>query len=153
MSLPEIRMLPAVGSIRRVTVRPTVVLPQPDSPTRPSVSPGLIVKLTPSTANTVLVVRWSRPLRIGKCFLRSRTSSTALWSDIAIPVEFTRSPAGRPMARQLFFERRIFQAAAIVRVGAPRREHATRRQVGQPRNSARNFLQSFDVLGNLPTHR
>ena len=32
--------------------RPVVVLPQPDSPTRPSVSPRRIVKLTPSTART-----------------------------------------------------------------------------------------------------
>jgi hypothetical protein len=33
---------------------PTVVLPLPDSPTRPSISPGAIVKLTPSTACTML---------------------------------------------------------------------------------------------------
>ena len=33
--------------------RPVVVLPQPDSPTRPSVSPRRIEKLTPSTACTV----------------------------------------------------------------------------------------------------
>ena len=32
--------------------RPVVVLPQPDSPTRPSVSPLRIVKLMPSTAFT-----------------------------------------------------------------------------------------------------
>ena len=32
--------------------RPVVVLPQPDSPTSPSVSPRRIVKLTPSTART-----------------------------------------------------------------------------------------------------
>ena len=34
----------------RSTVRPTVDLPQPLSPTSPSVSPGAISKLTPSTA-------------------------------------------------------------------------------------------------------
>jgi len=33
------RILPDVGSIRRRIVLPAVVLPQPDSPTRPSVSP------------------------------------------------------------------------------------------------------------------
>ena len=32
--------------------RPTVDLPQPDSPTSPSVSPGVMSKLTPSTART-----------------------------------------------------------------------------------------------------
>ena len=34
----------------RITVRATVDLPQPDSPTSPSVSPSAIEKLTPSTA-------------------------------------------------------------------------------------------------------
>ena len=47
------RIRPAVGSTRRATRRPTDVLPQPDSPTRPSVSPRRIVKSTPSTARTV----------------------------------------------------------------------------------------------------
>ena len=32
------------------TLGPVVDLPQPDSPTRPKVSPGAISKLTPSTA-------------------------------------------------------------------------------------------------------
>ena len=41
------------ASMSRSSSRPTVVLPQPDSPTRPSVSPRRIVKLTPSTAWTV----------------------------------------------------------------------------------------------------
>ncbi len=42
MSVPAKPMVPAVGSSSLSTVRPTVVLPQPDSPTRPSVSPGAI---------------------------------------------------------------------------------------------------------------
>ena len=50
MSVPSMRIEPDVGSIRRSTVRPAVDLPQPLSPTRPSVSPALIVKLMPSTA-------------------------------------------------------------------------------------------------------
>ena len=36
MSVPSKMIVPAVGSIRRRISRPTVVLPQPDSPTRPS---------------------------------------------------------------------------------------------------------------------
>ena len=39
-SRPSNQTSPAVGSIRRSTQRPVVLLPQPDSPTRPSVSPG-----------------------------------------------------------------------------------------------------------------
>ena len=42
-------------------VRPTVVLPQPDSPTRPSVSPSLMVKLTSSTACTQATTRCNKP--------------------------------------------------------------------------------------------
>ena len=39
-----IRIVPSSGSISRITQRPTVDLPEPDSPTRPSVSPRPIVK-------------------------------------------------------------------------------------------------------------
>ena len=59
MSSPSKRIVPAVGSMRRRSRRPTVVLPQPDSPTRPSVSPRRISKLTPSTAWTMA----DRPLQ------------------------------------------------------------------------------------------
>ena len=52
-SSPSRTMRPAVGSIRRITSRPTVDLPQPDSPTSASVSPGRSTKDTPSTAFTV----------------------------------------------------------------------------------------------------
>jgi hypothetical protein len=43
---------PAVGSSSRSNVRPTVVLPQPDSPTSPTVSPRKISNDNPSTART-----------------------------------------------------------------------------------------------------
>ena len=46
MSWPSNTTLPPVGSSSRVTSRPVVVLPQPDSPTRPSVSPLRTSKLT-----------------------------------------------------------------------------------------------------------
>jgi hypothetical protein len=41
---------PEVGSINLRIDRPVVDLPQPDSPTSPSVSPGMMSKLTSSTA-------------------------------------------------------------------------------------------------------
>ena len=50
MSVPLILISPAVGSIKRRMVRPTVDLPQPDSPTSASVSPARIASVTPSTA-------------------------------------------------------------------------------------------------------
>ena len=51
--LPSKSISPDVGSIRRSTQRPVVDLPQPDSPTSPSVSPRAISKSTPSTARTL----------------------------------------------------------------------------------------------------
>ena len=50
ISVPPTCTEPEVGSIRRSTARPAVVLPQPLSPTRPNVSPTPIEKLMPSTA-------------------------------------------------------------------------------------------------------
>src|SRR5579863_626676 len=44
---------PAVGSSRRRIKRPSVDFPEPDSPTRPSVSPAGISRSTPPTALTV----------------------------------------------------------------------------------------------------
>ena len=49
-------------------IRPVVVLPQPDSPTRPTVSPPAMSKLIPSTARTARAgPRSKRPRRTGKC--------------------------------------------------------------------------------------
>ena len=52
MSVPSNVIEPSVGSSSRIIARPVVLLPQPDSPTSPSVSPFAIEKLTPSTART-----------------------------------------------------------------------------------------------------
>src|SRR5262245_62356873 len=68
-------MTPAVVSSAARMSLEVVVFPHPDSPTRPSVSPPLIVKLTPSTALTQPCGRPSKELPTGKCFLRSRTTS------------------------------------------------------------------------------
>ena len=51
-SSPLKRTDPEVGSISRSRQRPVVVLPLPDSPTRPNVSPASTAKLTSSTALT-----------------------------------------------------------------------------------------------------
>ena len=49
-SAPLNQISPELGSISRRMQRPVVDLPQPDSPTRPRVSPLPMSKLTPSTA-------------------------------------------------------------------------------------------------------
>ena len=67
------RSSPAVGSISRSSVRPSVDLPQPDSPTRPSVSPRARPagrrRRRPARAPTV---RRSSPACTGKYFLTPR---------------------------------------------------------------------------------
>ena len=50
MSWPSKQILPPVGSSRWRMVRPSVDLPQPDSPTTPRVSPLFMLMLTSSTA-------------------------------------------------------------------------------------------------------
>ena len=58
--------------------RPVVDLPQPDSPTSPSVSPRLTANETPSTACTAPTLRWKMmPCVSGKCMTRLLTSSSA----------------------------------------------------------------------------
>src|SRR5947199_218611 len=62
--------------------RPSVDLPQPDSPTRPSVSPRASSSETPSTArSTSRLVRFRRSVALrptGKLISRSVTSSSGL---------------------------------------------------------------------------
>ena len=58
--------MPLVAGTSRSMVRPTVVFPQPDSPTRPRVLPAPTEKLTPSTAFTNPTVREKTPARMGK---------------------------------------------------------------------------------------
>ncbi len=52
MSVPASMMWPSLGSISRAMQRATVDLPEPDSPTMPSVSPRRISKATSCTALT-----------------------------------------------------------------------------------------------------
>ena len=55
MSSPSNMIVPSVLSISRITIIEVVDLPQPDSPTRPTLSPRAIVKLMPSTARNTSV--------------------------------------------------------------------------------------------------
>ena len=68
--LPRKPIDPDVGSISRSTHRPTVVLPEPLSPTRASASPRSMWKETPLTAFT------ARPWLKGKCLTSDCTSRT-----------------------------------------------------------------------------
>src|SRR5579859_3486184 len=76
-SRPSKETEPEVGSMRRRMRRPSVLLPEPDSPTRPKVSPGAMASETPSTARTS---PWARAPKAfapsGKTLVRSRTSTS-----------------------------------------------------------------------------
>src|SRR3989442_2793863 len=65
---------PEVGFVSRRRHRPTVVFPQPLSPTMPRVSPLYTARSTPSTAFTEFTCRRKTPPRIGKYFFRPSAS-------------------------------------------------------------------------------
>src|SRR5690349_21544282 len=86
----------------RVSSRPVVDLPQPDSPTRPSVSPRRTAKSSPSTARTAPLPPPKRPFLIGKC-LRTPVTSRR-FSVIIVPLGLQRRRDGvgedrRPLGR------------------------------------------------------
>ena len=57
------RIRPEVARSTWTMARPVVDLPQPDSPTRPSVSPCVMVNVMPATAWTVWLPLWKDTCR------------------------------------------------------------------------------------------
>src|ERR1700722_2187588 len=86
ISRPSKNTPPEVGSTKRRMERPTVVLPEPDSPTRPITSPGWMVNDTSSTALTVVGWRDKSPDLETKCLVRWRTASNGKGSVEGIAV-------------------------------------------------------------------
>ena len=64
--------------ISRRMARPSVVLPEPDSPTTPSVSPLRTSTLTPSTA-----LMWPTVLRITPRLIGNQTFRSSVFSTIS----------------------------------------------------------------------
>src|SRR5258708_9135854 len=74
-SMPSKRIAPEVGSMRRRMRRPSVLLPEPDAPTRPSVSPWWMSRETSSTARISPTRRLpNRDSARSKTLVRLRTS-------------------------------------------------------------------------------
>src|SRR5436190_5348383 len=73
-------------SFRPMIVRQVTLLPEPDSPTMPSVLPFSTLKLTPSTALTI-------PSSVWKYVFRSLTSRRATFTP---PFDRRRAPSGQP---------------------------------------------------------
>src|SRR5258705_8213810 len=118
-------MVPDVGRSRPRIIFDVVVLPQPDSPTRPRVCPAPMSKEIPSTARTVAVERPSMPWRTGKCLVRPSTARSARGSAVMAP---SRGGRVKPAAGQVVGaegERgRLLDAAALHHGGAARGQTA-----------------------------
>src|ERR1700730_7190847 len=130
MSSPPNRMGPAVGgSCSRISFA-GVVLPHPDSPISPKVSPGQMAKSTPSTAFTQPIWRRSSiPVLTGKYFWRFMSSSNGagiflLWLLIQEPA------LGRPIRANLVIAR-VSGHALRHGMGATRVEVAARCAMGE----------------------
>src|SRR5829696_7515878 len=118
-------------------VRPVVDLPQPDSPTSPSVSPAMMSNDTSSTAWTRATSREKRPPRMGKYFLRFLTFRSASAMGATSVKE-----AGHFVARPDFFERRRVVEVHGLGERAPRGEAAPGlRLPAQRRHRAGDRLQ------------
>src|SRR5262245_15722203 len=118
-------MVPEVGSISLTIMRAAVDLPQPDSPTTPSVSPGKTENDMPSTANTEPCRRPNRPRCTGKCLTRSMTSRMGAASAIGDLPRPLGMPAGSEVLGRLLFEGGRRGAALFGGERAARRKGAT----------------------------
>src|SRR5258706_8797920 len=157
---------------RRI-VRPKVDLPQPDSPTKPTVSPSLMVRLTPSTALTAPLLRKKNPSPTGKCFLRLRISnrlmvfiripksrfripfaSAGFWllntgflllhsTDLPLSQFSVREMAGHRVACLLLKQLRLALRTQIGRLRATVAKTASAREVQRVRHDAGNRVQAF----------
>src|SRR6202795_1811433 len=92
-------MVPAVGSSAARMSFEVVVLPHPDSPTRPRVSPALMVKLTPSTPFTPPRLPPRKDAPTAKFFFSPRPSSNGSLT-CGLP-EGLPAPDGPPIAQVL----------------------------------------------------
>ena len=152
--------------------RPSVDLPQPDSPTRPSVSPSATLSVTSSTACTRATSRESTPFRIGKYFFRLWISTSALPFCVCGSLTRPRAPRRRSsrsrrprlsstVSQQRSRWPRVLDAvsqlglleALLERVRAARPELAALRQVDQRRRRALDRVQLLRLRPVEPRDR
>src|SRR5437879_10179911 len=143
-SRPSNRTRPPVGSIRRRMSRPSVDLPDPDSPTSPRVSPGAIVRFTPLTALTVSCALNSPVEPAANSLLRFsvRTSAPPAAAEGAWIGELD-TDAGGIVVVHLLLKRRINVSAIGDRDRTSWMESASGRWVQRVRNSSRYRVQTL----------
>src|SRR5215471_11707916 len=137
MSSPPKRIAPPVGvSCSKINLE-VVVLPQPDSPISPSVSPGQTAKSTPSTALTQPSLRRSSvPVLTGKYFWTLCSSSNG--ADMCLLVG---EPAFRRPIRADIAILGLLTHALRHRVGTAWVKRAARRQLGEVRRVPRDRVE------------
>src|SRR4029077_13634364 len=142
-----------------IAVRPSVDLPQPDSPTSPRGSPVLISRSTPSTAWTCPTVRCSTPEATGNQTLRSVIESsgsdevharvsvlTAVSGTFQLRARL-RDPARRTLrVADLQQSRRVARAALDAKCAAGI-ERAAVRQVDEVGRQTFDRLERLVALG------
>ena len=110
MSRPSKRIVPAVGSSSLSISRAVVDLPQPDSPTMPSVSPRRTLSVTSSTACTSPALRENTPEATGKRLVSPSTSISG--SLHALTRRPPAATAARSAQRRRFASGSRWQASA-----------------------------------------
>src|SRR4051812_32172748 len=140
MFSPRTITSPLVGFSRPTSSLARVDLPQPDSPTMPSVSPRRSWMSTPSTAWTapVLVLK-TMPWVIGKCLTRLRVSSTR--SDTSDTEDLPDEVASGLPVRRDPVRGRLLLPADLPGVAAARVERAPARNVGEHRRQAADDVE------------
>src|SRR6478609_3610759 len=154
MSWPSNSAEPPVGFSSPQSRRATVDLPQPDSPTSPSVSPGYRSKETPSTALTAPIFFLNRMPRVsGKCLTMSLTCRTGselvasfgIGRHLLLPEVARGRACGRhPIQRGLRVD-----PADVLRPVAPRVERAPRRDVREVRRQALDRVEDLALRVEL----
>ena len=150
-SPPSKRISPAVGSSSRSSVRPSVDLPQPDSPTRPSVSPRRTSRSTPSTAWTLADGALEEAaFRTGKYFLTARARTSASRRR-RLGLHGLRLRAHATTCRARDSRRPLSQASTPTPAAAPAAAADPRRRSGRRRS--RTAARSGSRAGQLERAR
>src|SRR5262249_10380116 len=128
-TLPPIAISPPVGCSRPATQRKVVVLPQPEGPSRTTISPAGTSKLTPSTAALAPVVKRFSRFSINRAAVTALPLFPSLFL-LAIPVGLV------PLLEPL-----VAQALELVELGHPHLDH-----LGVPAlGIGRRLLERSDV--------
>src|SRR5258708_15771056 len=143
-SRPSKKTLPEVGSISRRISRPSVDLPEPDSPTSPSVSPATTCRLTAVTALTVSLFPPSNPADpAANSLVRFSVRTNALAAAVAALWTALDTDAGDILMWSLLLQRRIYFSAVRNHHRTSRIKSASGWRIHRVRNRSGNCLQAM----------